>query len=639
MAYVDLVDGQIIATTEFVERELVKQVPGTTWDTQRKCWKAPLSWGTCQTMRGVFGHRLTVGPALAAWANDVYRERVYPSLVLRTMTEGVETGDPRLRPFQKVDKEWMAIARRCLLANEPGAGKTPSTVQAVERLDELGWDPYPVCAIVPNSTKIPWLEHWADWAKPGIKVFIIRSKDKKKVFKEAELAVAAGEKVVVIINWEAVRLHSRLAPYGSVRLKRCTEHGGTEPTPRTCEVHHKELNHLPFRTVIADEAHKQKDPTSKQTRAVWAVQHAAEFRFSLTGTPLANHPGDVWAIMHGIAPDDYPSRTRYVDRFCMLAWATFGGMDIIGVRPDTYEEYFRILDPRMRCMPKALVLSYLPDKQRVRRYAELNPKQLKAYHEIEKGMVTRLDDGRLVVTTNNLTQQTRLIQFSSSYAEVNDQGHVRLTEPSSKVDVLLEVLEELGDKPVVVAAESRQLIEIACARLSNPGKGKTPISWTAVIGGQTEDQRDAALKDFTEGRARVMLFTIKAGGVGLNMTRADTIIFLQRSWSMLENKQAEDRVHRIGSEIHEAITIMDLVAPDTVEEDQILRLYEKSARLEEILRTKELLRHAASLGDQEAGYRLAAIEAEESAILASDLTGRELLPTEPQPQSEELLNA
>lgn len=623
MAYIDRDpdnEHKVVAHTEFVERELIKQVPGFTWDAGRKLWVGPLSWGTCQVMRGVFGAKLTVGEALTAWAWEEKRRRVDPCMWLREQVDG-ESNDPRLRPFQRPGVQFMAIGRRVLLADDMGLGKTIQTISAVRTLEAWGEDVWPVLCIVPNSTKIDWERHWHDWYGPGLEVFVIRSKDKKKVLKLAGESIKEGRRTVVVMNWEAVRLHSRLAPYGSIRLKRCIEHGGTEERISRCEVHHKELNDFGFRTVIVDEAHKMKDPQSKQTRAVWAVQHAAEFRFSLTGTPLANHPGDVWAIMHGIAPDDYPTKVKYTDRYCLMAWSAFGGMDIVGVRPDTRDEYFRILDPRMRRMPKELVLSNLPPKTRMRRLAEMGTKQKKAYDEVAKGMVTRLDDGRLVVTTNSLTQQLRLLQFSSSYAEVDDEGHVRLSEPSSKIDTLMEVLDELGDKPVVVAAESRQLIELACARLD-----KRKITWRSITGGQTESQRDQAKTDFMEGRARVMLFTIKAGGVGLTLTIADTIVFLQRSWSMLENRQAEDRIHRIGSERHENVTIIDLVAPGTVEESQILSLYEKSERLEEIVRDRARFQAEAERGNPDAIRKLVAIEAEEALILNSDLTGQELLP-------------
>ena len=96
--------------------------------------------------------------------------------------------------------------------------------------------------------------------------------------------------------------------------------------------------------------------------------------------------------------------------------------------------------------------------------------------------------------------------------------------------------------------------------------------------------RRVALDRFQAGQLRVLLFTIGAGGVGLTMTAADTIVFLQRSWSLIQNLQAEDRVHRLGSEIHEAIHVIDVVCPDTVEEWQIAAVHRKLLRLEEIRR-------------------------------------------------------
>jgi hypothetical protein len=85
-----------------------------------------------------------------------------------------------------------------------------------------------------------------------------------------------------------------------------------------------------------------------------------------------------------------------------------------------------------------------------------------------------------------------------------------------------------------------------------------------------------------------MLMTIAAGGVGITLTRAGHMIFLQRAWSMIDNKQCEDRVHRIGSEIHDKIVIIDLVTKDTVEETQIPALHAKFVRLQEIVRDREV---------------------------------------------------
>ena len=582
MTLADLDGDKIIVEIEYRDRDLIRQVPGATWNPKGMRWQIPVSWGACKTLRGVFGQRLEIGPALSAWAFNELDTRIRPALDLRLATDG--DGDDRLFPFQKPGVQFLALTRQCLLADEMGTGKTIQTIMAARRLVDLGENPFPVLCIVPNSMKITWQKEFEKWL-PEVTVVVIKGSaaKRRKAFDEITLLSLNGTPVVGVINWESVRLHSRLAPYGSIRLS-------------DEEKREKELNTVPWRTVVADEAHKLKDPKSKQTRATWAVGHqqTVEFRYALTGTPLANAPDDLWAIMHFVAPREYPSKTRYVDRYCMLTLNTFGGMEVVGVRPDTREEFYSILDPRMRRMPKELVLPFLPPKLRSVRYAEMSAKQAKAYREIEDGMVTRLDDGSMVLTTNSLSRNTRLIQFSSSYATVDEAGDVKLMSPSNKVDELLDILDELGDEPVVVAAESRQLIELARERLDDiAAKNRAQaqrFTYRMIVGGMTDEQREANKEDFQQGRARIMLMTIKAGGVGMTLTRAGVIVFLQRSWSMLDNKQSEDRVHRIGSEQHDKILIIDIVAPGTVEELQIARLHEKADRLEEIVRDKETLK-------------------------------------------------
>jgi SNF2 family DNA or RNA helicase len=122
-------------------------------------------------------------------------------------------------------------------------------------------------------------------------------------------------------------------------------------------------------------------------------------------------------------------------------------------------------------------------------------------------------------------------------------------------------------------------------------------------------ERQHNLDAFQRGEIPVLLFTVKAGGTGLTMTATDTMVRLQRSWSMIDNAQAEDRIHRIGAEQHESIHIIDLVTSDTIEGVQMSRLLEKRQRLEEITRTRETLLRA--------GKPIAELDAEAAAIMNS----------------------
>lgn len=521
----------------------------------------------------------------------------------------------KLYPFQEAGVAFLLTASDALLGDAMGVGKSATALSSLRALHELDKNALPTLVICPNSTKLNWERETRMWFSDAEPVAIAGTAgEKTKQLKHA----ASLDNAIVIINFEALRSFSRLAPYGSIRLARCREcdkaHGDPCCTPGRCEVHRKALNEIPFKTVIVDEAHKMKDPKSKQTRAAWSVMHSktVQRRWALTGTPLANHPGDLWSIMHGVAPYEYPSKSKFVDRFCLSSWNAYGGLDIVGINPERREEFFKFFDPRFRRMPKELVLTQLPSKVRQQRHVEMTPKQAKAYKELESTLITKLNTGEILVALNNLSAQTRLLQLSSSYCAIEPDPEaamgvrVTLAEPSPKLDALEDIMEELGDRPLVACAESKQLINMAARRME-----KAHIPYGLITGDQTQWERDQNLKNFQAGKLRILLFTVKAGGVGLTMTAADTIVFLQRSWSMIDNRQSEDRVHRIGSEVHESINVIDIVTRDTIEERQLARLYNKLQRLEEITRDRvTLTAHGKSIEH---------LDNEETRILNSDL--------------------
>lgn len=614
MPHADAHNGRIYVDTLWNEKELVKQIPGSAWDADLKKWSVPRTWPACLQLRAIFGTKLTIGPGLVAWAAVEKTSRVAPSLELRTQLTPVAHHaeayeDARLYPFQRAAVDFLQAAGSALLADEMGTGKT---VQTLAWLNTYAHEEvYPVLVVCPKSVTHSWRDHVETWL-PDATPFIIEGSapQRAKIFKVA----AANPRAVIIVNFEQTWRLSRIASYGSTRMKRCKvcdRYGDERLKPAQCEVHPKELNAFDFKVVVTDEAHRIKNPQAKQTRAVWALGDGAHRRLALTGTPVANDPSDLWSIMRFVAPPEHPTKGKFVDRYCLQSWNAYGGLDIVGVNPEHMTEFYQVINPRMRRVTKAEVLPQLPPKVYIRRDVEMTPKQAKAYTGMEDNLMTRLDDGTLMWAKGDGIGHLRLLQFSSAYMEptgtFNDNGNAeyRMIDPSPKVDALVELLEDLDRaKPVVACAMHRQLIDLACARLT-----KLKIPYARITGAENQAERQYALQQLKANEIRILLFTMAAGGTGLTMTAADTIIFIQRDHSMVNNMQAEDRVHRIGSEIHQQITVIDLVTAGTVEEEQIGNLYAKKERLYEITQDRARL--------EELGLDTSHLNAEYDKIMSS----------------------
>jgi SNF2 family DNA or RNA helicase len=585
--FVDLnTDGSHIKIdTEWRFKELCKTIPGATWNASEKSWKAPLGWATCLALRSVFKDDLEIGPRLAEWASSELTNRVAPANAIRDLED--YTGDEKLFPHQRAGVAFLSTARRALLADEPGLGKTAQTIRALKKIHEETESVFPTLIACPNTLKKNWQREYAMWW-PDVRVQVISG---SAVQRRKQFDTDAD---VYIINWESLRSHSRLAPYGSVALTRCTACGGHDEkiSENRCEVHIRELNTIDFKAVVADEIHRSKDPKSKQTRALWAATGNADIRFALTGTPIANNVLDLWSILHWLSPTEWPSKTRWIDRMVDTMMNAFGGMIVLGVKPHMQDEFYATINPRMRRMLKARVLPWLPPVMKERRDVEMSTKQRKAYEQMRDLMIAEIEDGAAVTAPSALTQTTRLLQFASSFAEsrlideFTGETKIVLSAPSCKVDALMDDIKsgDFGDDSVAVCAVSRQLIELLSAEMT-----KASIPHGLITGAQNEDERQQAVDDFQSGKIKWILFTAQAGGVGITLTAARRMVMLQRPWSLVDYKQALDRVHRIGSEIHDSITIIDYVTDGTIEERVIGVLDTKAESFEQIVKDREKL--------------------------------------------------
>lgn len=572
-------DGQLWLRSEYRERDLVKAIPGRRYHREHQLWSVPLSWGTLYALRGIFGQQVDRYGHLHAWAADNWpwlQQRL--SMREASDAEGYLGMPEGLSPFQRSGAVFLHLAEQALLADGMGAGKTIETIAAL-RLTAANPErpePLPALIICPNSMKLTWQRELEKWW-PGARVAV--SGRTAGTRKKAIGAVSAGEADFLVMNWESFWRHSRLEAFGSaVKLT------DKEKSP-------KELNSIAWRTIIADESHRAMNPRSKQARGLWAVGHqeGVYYRYGLTGTPVESTPDQLWSQLHFIAPKEWPSKTQYVERYCQQSYTPWGA-DVVGLLPANASEFYSILFPMYIRRPKEVVIEGLPDKLPPQiRYVEMEPKQAKAYRQMRDLFVAELEDGAVVHATSPLAVATRLGQLASAFGEVvdweevvNEAGEVfrkpviKLKAPSNKVDALEEIIEEAGGEPLVVFAESRQLIALCEARLK-----KKKVDYGVIAGDRSPEERQQDMDDFQDGRLQVMLCTFGAGAEGITLTAASTVVMLQRAWSRIKNEQAEDRVHRRGQD--REVQVINVISTDTIDEIRLAVFGEKTGKVEELL--------------------------------------------------------
>ena len=470
-----------------------------------------------------------------------------------------------LQELQKLGTNWLSLSDGCALTDEMGSGKT---VQACVALNKL--DAKLVLIVCPNSVKRVWEDHIVQWT--NMVPIIVEGTPKKRAL-DIIKAPEHLERVALIMNWAQLRLHSKLKKFGAI-------HDENNEA--------KELNSYEFDVLIADEAHRSKDPRAKQTRALWAL--SAKQRWALTGTPLANHPLDFWSILHFISPIDWPSRQQFSDRYCDTKYSPFGGYQVTGLSSNNREEFDSLIGPFMLRRQKHEIMGRKIFKKVVQRYVDLEPAHRKEYEQLKNLLVLQLKEKERITLANALAATVRLVQLASSRLDVteetviNEDGEqeikykARMMLPSPKINELLDLLGDLEGESVVVFSASRQLVELAAPILA-----KNNVSYCLVTGDTDVKDRAIYADEFNKGLYRVFLATTGASGEGISLVKAKYLIMLQRPWSMVQAVQAEDRIHRWGQE-SDMVTIIDILTSNTIDE-RIYNIYhQKKGRLQDLTR-------------------------------------------------------
>lgn len=614
-AYIDPDSPDVISLNpDFAETEEIKyELMARNWISKKKRWIMPLEWNSCVNLRGVFGDRLLVDDTLSQWAHRELDMRVNSALALRDVDvpeklpskilnspyvqSAVRLGEELgLLPHQVVGAAFMAVNRSCGIFDEMGTGKSAQSIAALRILNSQEFaSVFPILVIAPSSAKESWRREFERWW-PGLTVAVVEGTltQRRKILQT--------QAHVLIIHWDILHKHSRLAKYGTIAMKKCVACGGDDDsvTETVCELHPKELNQIAFRSIIADEIHRITDPKTKVSRCLDYLTTHIPNRFALTGTPLQSNVEDIWPILRFISSLEFPARTRFEDRYVKSYEDHNGYRHYQGLREDTEPEYRRMTEHRTRRMLKAIVLPFLPPVSWKTRTVPMTGAQLKAYKEMQRDSIAELDD-ETAVETDPLIKAIRLLQFSSSCVEIvqpetstefeddenDDAPEYRLSLPSNKISAFMEVLEhgDYGDSSLIVAAKSRQLLELLAGEMTRKG-----YKFGMITGKQSAAQKQQAMDDFQTGKIKYILLTIAAGGTAITLTAADTLVCLQREYSSRLMNQLYGRNHRIGSEIHSSITVEDYVSVDSIEEKQLELLKAKNVNIEKILRDRVLLR-------------------------------------------------
>jgi SNF2 family DNA or RNA helicase len=515
------------------------------------------------------------------WPNLVQLIRTLPGAVLDDDLTAylLEQSALRTDPFEplscsipdgKTPYPWQASAAAgfarigaSLLSDEPGTGKTISALLSLAERHARSGDAYPALVVSYASVLSSWYSHAQAWL-PDRHSYAYRGP--KRHLRHAP--------DVVVTSYDlALRDADKLGAY-------------------------------PWKTLVLDEHHAVKNRDAKRTQALTVIAKDIPLTIELSGTPITHSPDDIFAPLRMMDHLTYPSHDRYVGRYLRTVPVDYG-VEVAGFWPDRVDEFNSSLAGVWRRVTKADALE-LPPKVYSERVVDMPAKWRLAYNAFAATMSASLpDDGGDLDVMTVLGQLTALMAMTSAPCTVEytpnedpnkpDHVHVSLEAPSWKVDALLDVLDERPEQQVVVFSPSRQLIDLAAAALdARDLAAKRPKSYGTIVGGQSVKARDAEVEAFQSGALRVILATTQAGGVGITLTAASTVVFLSRPWSLVDALQAEDRAHRIGSERHESIEIVDIVTAQSI--DQRVRdvLRERHESLEGFLTgaagVRELLR-------------------------------------------------
>ncbi len=377
-------------------------------------------------------------------------------------------------------------------------------------------------------------------------------------------------------NWED-EIH-RFAPgvpavrfHGSARDVSAAGDGFVLTTYGTMRRDAETLGAVGWDLVVADEAQHVKNPRTSTARALRSIESAA--RVALTGTPVENNLTELWAILDWTTPGLLGSRNAF-----RKAWAA---PIESGNEPRKARQFADLIGPFLlrRRKTDPGIAPELPPKTETDHRLSLTREQVVLYESFVRDTMARIEradeDARRGLV---LMLLTGLKQICNHPAHFLKQSAVRLAGRSEKVDLLDELV------GTVLAEDGAVLVftqYVAMARLLESHLARTGVPHQLLHGGTPVREREAMVRCFQAGEVPVFLLSLKAGGTGLNLTRADHVVHVDRWWNPAVEEQATDRAYRIGQT--KPVQVHRMIARGTVEEKIAELLTRKRALADAVL--------------------------------------------------------
>jgi superfamily II DNA or RNA helicase len=440
--------------------------------------------------------------------------------------EGLPTVPPpsglgaQLRPYQQQGLAWMQRLREHrlggILADDMGLGKTLQTIAHLLVEKQAGRLNKPALIVAPTSLVGNWRAELQRFA-PALSVLVLHGSQRHGAF------TRIADHDVVVTTYPLLM--------------------------RDEEV----LVSQPWSILVLDEAQTIKNA---RTRAAAIAQSLrARQRLCLSGTPMENHLGEIWSLFHFVMPGYLGTDARFKQLFRtpIEKQGSAERMALLRAR----------LAPFMLRRTKAAVASELPPKIETIEYIELSPAQANLYETIRLTTETKVREAlnSKGLAGSHITVLDALLKLRQVCCDPRlvPLEAAKKVQDSAKIEWLVDNLPAMIDegRRVLLFSQFTSMLTLIEEALADSG-----LKW-AKLTGQSQ-RREAIVERFTSGEVPLFLISLKAGGVGLNLPQADTVIHVDPWWNPAAEDQATDRAHRMGQQ--STVFVYKLVAQGTVEE-------------------------------------------------------------------------